>query len=439
MSSPFTTSPTAKPRPGRRAATARSGGRRPSAPAPSDRRVAAGTRAARRPSNATAARSRGRAATVKKVSLPATAPGDGLAAGLTLLTLALTLFGLVMVLSAASVQDVHDATRASPFYHFTRQAMWAGLGAVGFVLASRLPYTLIRRLSGVALALTLLAMAALLVPGVGQEVNGSTRWLALGPIQLQPSEFAKLAMVLFVADLLARRERQMHRPEMTVRPVMVLLIAAGFLLMMQPKLGSTVIIGMICFSLLFVAGASIRSMLPWLGLMLLGAVTLAMSASYRRDRVLSFFNPGDDPSGDSLQAIQSQVGIASGGLLGTGLGAGRAKWGFLPYPHSDFIFAVVAEEVGLLGACALIGAFVLLTFLGIRAALAAPDRFGLLLAAGLTCWLVGQAFLNIGMVAGLLPVTGEPLPFVSAGGSSLMVSMVATGLLVNVARHGRAR
>ncbi len=434
MSSPFTPSPSiaGQRRNSRRSASsAGTSTRRPAAPAKSSSRVAATTRAARRTAAASPA--------ARKVALPATAPGDGLAAGITLLTLALTLFGLVMVLSAASVGDLHDESRATPFYHFTRQAMWASLGAVGFLVASRLPYPMIRRLSSAAIWLTTLAMAAVLIPGVGVEVNGATRWLAIGPIQIQPSEFAKLAMVLFVADLLARRERQMHRPEITVRPVMFLLVVMSILLLAQPKLGSAIIIAMICFSLLFVAGAALRSILPWLALMVTGATVMALTSSYRRQRVMSFLNPGEDPLGDSLQTIQSYVGIASGGLLGTGLGAGRAKWGFLPYPHSDFIFAVVAEEVGLLGACALIGAFVLLTFLGMRAALTAPDRFGLLLAAGLTCWLVGQAFMNIAMVAGLLPVTGEPLPFVSAGGSSLLVTMVATGLLANVARHGRAR
>ncbi|MDH3681197.1 MAG: FtsW/RodA/SpoVE family cell cycle protein, partial [Acidimicrobiia bacterium] len=188
----------------------------------------------------------------------------------------------------------------------------------------------------------------------------------------------------------------------------------------------------------FVAGARMRSLLAWLSVAFVGAAALAYLAPYRRRRLLSFLNPWEDPLGDGLQAIQSQVGIASGGLFGVGLGASRAKWGFLPFAHTDFIFAIVAEEVGLIGASALIGGFLLIAWFGFKTAISAPDRFGTLLAAGITSWLLIQAFLNIGMVLGVLPITGEPLPFVSAGGSSLVTTLAAAGLLTGVSRRARA-
>lgn len=181
-----------------------------------------------------------------------------------------------------------------------------------------------------------------------------------------------------------------------------------------------------------------KNLLTWLTAAVVGVGFAAYLAPYRRARLLSFLNPWDSPQGIGLQAIQSQVGIASGGLFGVGLGASRAKWGFLPFAHTDFIFAIVAEEVGLVGASALIGGFLLIAWFGFRAAMAAPDRFGSLLAAGITSWLLVQAFLNIGMVLGVLPITGEPLPFVSAGGSSLVTTLAAAGLLTNVSRRARA-
>ena len=230
----------------------------------------------------------------------------------------------------------------------------------------------------------------------------------------------------------------MDRPELTVRPVMLVLALLSALMLLQPKLGTPIIMGSVTILILFVAGARMRNLVAWLTAAIVAASFAAYLAPYRRARLLSFLNPWDSPQGIGLQAIQSQVGIASGGLFGVGLGASRAKWGFLPFAHTDFIFAVVAEEVGLIGASALIGGFLLIAWFGFKAAMSAPDRFGTLLAAGITSWLLVQAFLNIGMVLGVLPITGEPLPFVSAGGSSLVTTLAAAGLLTNVSRRARA-
>ena len=369
-------------------------------------------------------------------ALKVTEVGERYAAYLLTAFVGLTLFGLVMVLSASSVSSLHQFDQ-SPFYQFKRQLAWAAVGAIAFVITSRLDYRVLRRFAGPLMVLCFLLLIALLIPGIGLNRNGSTRWLGYGSFVIQPAELTKLALIIFVADLLARRERRMDRPELTVRPVMITVYAASALLLLQPKLGTPVILGGVAMIMLFVAGARLRSLLAWATLSGVAVIGLALVTGYQRSRIDGWLNPWENPQGVGLQAIQSQVGIASGGLFGVGLGAGRAKWGFLPFAQTDFIFAIVAEEIGLIGASALIAAFVLIAWMGVKAALAAPDRFGMLLAAGITSWLLVQAFLNIGMVLGVLPITGEALPFVSAGGSSLVTALAAAGLLTSVARRAR--
>ncbi|MDH5290178.1 MAG: putative lipid II flippase FtsW, partial [Acidimicrobiia bacterium] len=408
---------------------------RPSGAGATRRRVTpeatAGFRSRRRPEPG-----RGGGRSSRRSHPPVTEVGERMAAYLTATFLGLTLFGLVMVLSASSVSSLHQLAN-SPFFQFKRQALWAGVGAVAFVVASRIDYRRVRFLAGPSMLVTLALLVAVLVPGLGIAENGSRRWLGVGPMVIQPSELAKLSLIVFVADLLARRERRMDRPELTVRPVMLILVILSGLIVVQPKLGTPIIMSSVVILMLFVSGARMRSLLSWVTVAGVAATILAYSAPYRRQRLLAFMDPWKDPLGIGMQSVQSQVGIASGGLYGVGLGASRAKWGFLPFAYTDFIFAIVAEEVGLIGASALIGGFLLIAWLGLRTALGAPDRFGTLLAAGITCWLLVQAFLNIGMVLGVLPITGEALPFISAGGSSLVVTLTAAGLLTSVARRIR--
>lgn len=380
-----------------------------------------------------------RATTTKVTTTPRTAAARvavsaPLANWLGIVVLTLTLFGLVMVLSASSVTSTYQLD-GSPYYQFKRQLMWAGLGAVSFVVTSRVDYRRLRPLAGVGLAIAVALLVLVLVPGVGRNINGSSRWLALGPLVFQPAEVAKVAMIVWIADLLARRERLIRKPELTIRPVLVVLALLSALLLLQPKLGTPLVLAAVAFTMLFVAGARVDHLAGWTTLGVAAAAILAYSADYRRQRIFAFLDPWADPQGFGMQTIQSQVGIASGGLLGVGLGAGSAKWGFLPYAHSDFIFAIVAEEVGLIGAATLVVAFVVLAWLGVRIAIGAGDTFGRLLATGLTSWILIQAFLNIGMAIGQLPITGEPLPFVSAGGSSLLMALTAAGVLCSVARH----
>ena len=344
----------------------------------------------------------------------------------------LNLVGLVMVLSASSVTALHS--EGSSYYYFERQLLWLALGSVAFVFALRMDYHRLRTLAWPMLLGCGGLLVVVLLPGIGSNVNGSSRWIGVGTFGIQPSEFAKLAILIFSADLLARRAAWIEDTRVTLRPVMVAFCALALLIMLQPNLGTTIVLAAITFSLLFVAGVPMRPLVGWGTAGTFAACVAAMGQSYRRARVLAFLHPWDDRLNTGYQTIQSQVSLASGGLFGLGLGASRAKWGFLPYAHTDFIFAIIGEELGLVGALLVVMLFVALAFLGVRAAVRAPDPFGRLLAIGITTWLSVQAFVNIGAVIGILPITGVPLPFISFGGSSVLATMAASGILLNVAR-----
>jgi len=345
------------------------------------------------------------------------------------------LVGLVMVLSASSVQ----AQRAygNPWYFFERQLLWMTLGALALWAGARIDYHRLRAFSAPLMAFALLLLFAVLVPGVGLSANGSTRWLGLGSWRVQPSELAKLAIVLFAADLLTRRASHMDDIVSTFVPVMAAFGVTGVMVMMQPDMGTTLVIFTITLSLVFVAGTPMVT----IGKSLLTAGVLSfllgMVQPYRRDRLLTFLHPFKDAGNTGYQIVQSYVSLGSGGLFGRGLGSGIEKWGYLPNPYTDFIFAVIGEETGLLGTLVVVLLFAGFALLGVRAAVRAPDRFGTLLATGVTAWIVSQAVLNMGAVIGLLPVTGVPLPFVSFGGSSLVITMGAVGILASVARQER--
>ena len=348
---------------------------------------------------------------------------------------ALQVIGLVMVLSASSVISLRDY--GSSWYHFNRQAAWAGVSLVALVVLSRIDYRAFRRLSTPLLVAAIALLLLVLVPGVGISVNGASRWLGVGPLRFQPSELAKLALVVWAADLLTRRSQLLGDSRATIGPVVIVVGLVAVPIVLEPDLGTAIIIGAIGTSVLYAAGVRL---LPLVGLASLGAaatVALTMMRSYRRARLLAFLDPWADPLNTGYQTIQSLVGIASGGVTGVGVGASRTKWGFLPFAHTDFIFAIIAEELGLIGAVTVVMLFVAFGFVGFAIAMHSPDRFGMLLAAGITAWILTQAFVNIGAATGLLPITGVPLPFLSAGGTSLVVAMAAAGVLVNIARQSR--
>jgi cell division protein FtsW len=382
-----------------------------------------------------AAASRGRHPTSRVVR-----PRDersGLFLALAFLIAVFNLLGLVMVMSASSVIALDDY--GSSWYFVVRQAAWAAVGTVALVVVARIDYHRWRRFGGPFLLVSVVLLLLVLVPGVGVGANGATRWIGVGSLTFQPSELAKLAVLIWVADLLSRRAAVMRNTKATLRPVIVVLALVATLVMLQPNLGTTIVIAAVTLSLCYVGGAPLVPLTGWATFGIGAATALALAAPYRRDRVLTFLNPWADPMDKGYQNIQSLVGLANGGLFGRGLGAGTAKWGFLPYAHSDFIFAVIGEELGLIGAAAVVALFVLLGLVGVRIALHAPDRFGLLLATGVTAWFCVQAFVNIGAVIGILPITGVPLPFVSAGGSSLVFGMAGAGLLLSVARQATVR
>ena len=347
----------------------------------------------------------------------------------------LNLLGLLMVLSASSVTSLYEY--GSSWYQFERQLMWLILGTGALIVSLRLDYQRWRRFVGPLLLVSGVLMLMVLLPGLGRSANGSSRWIGYGPIGVQPSELVKLAMIVFVADLLARRADRAHDWRLTLKPVMAVFTAFAALLMLQPNLGTTIILATIVLAMLFVAGVPGKPLAVTIGVLVSGATAFAFLEPYRFRRLMAFRDPWADPLNTGFQTIQSQVGLANGGLFGTGLGEGRAKWGFLPEAHTDFIFAIIGEELGLLGAMTVVALFVALGLLGVRTALRAPDRFGMLIAAGVTTWILVQAFINIGAVVGVLPITGVPLPFVSSGGSSLLFTMAAVGLLLNVARQAR--
>jgi cell division protein FtsW len=341
--------------------------------------------------------------------------------------------GLMMVLSASSVEALRSYGGAWIF--FVRQLIWVAVGSLALIGTMALDYRKWRRAVRPAIGVSFVLLLLVLVPGVGITAGGSSRWLGAGSLRVQPSELAKLAVLLFTADLLTRRVDDVRDWRMVLRPVLLTSGLLAMLVLLQPDMGTAMLMVLIVLVLLFVGGVPLFSMASVGAVTGAAAVVLAKVEGYRWDRISSFRDPFGNFSNTGYQVSQSLVALGTGHVGGVGLGASRAKWGFLPNAHTDFIFAIVGEELGLVGTCLVIGLFVVFAVLGVRAALRAPDRFGALLAGGVTAWVCGQAAVNMGAVTGLLPVTGVPLPFVSFGGSSLVVTMAATGILLNIARQ----
>ncbi len=350
---------------------------------------------------------------------------------LAVLAMLMVLLGIVMVLSAASVQDLR--IHGNAWYHQRRQLIWVVVGLAGLVTTTRLDYRRLRPMAIWLLVASLILLVAVFIPGIGVRANGSSRWIRAGAATFQPSELAKLAVILYGSVLLS--SHPVNDLRRTLLPLAVVLGGVGALIYAEPDLGTALILGAIAASLLFFAGLrwAVMGATGALGVATMGALT--MTAGYRRERLLSVFDPWSDPLITGWQAIQAGVAMSNGGLWGLGLGASRAKWGFLPYAQTDFIFAIVAEELGFVAVAGVILAYLFIGLIGLNTALRAPDRFGQLLAAGITTWIMIQAYVNIGAVIGVLPITGVPLPFVSYGGSSMVLTLSAYGVLLNVARQ----
>jgi cell division protein FtsW len=349
----------------------------------------------------------------------------------------LTMAGLVMVLSASSVSAF--ARYGSSFLFFKRQLLYSVMGSAALLGASRLRYQVWQRawvpVFGVAFVLLILVLH----PSVGTVAGGAARWIQLGPVSLQPSEFAKFAVVAASASILARNIKYLEsNPVRWIAPLGFIVGGVSLLILLQPDLGTMMVIALTAFVLLFLSGVRLRLLAT--SAVLSGALGLALilGKGYRRARFLSFLHPWEDPRNTGYHIVQSLIALGSGHLLGVGLGASRQKWTYVPNAHTDFIFSILGEELGLVGELLVLALFGALVYAGIRIALRAPDAFGRLLAGGITAWLGVQALVNLGAVTGLLPITGVPLPFVSFGGSSLIVSLAAVGVLLSIGRASLA-
>jgi cell division protein FtsW len=345
----------------------------------------------------------------------------------------LNIVGLVMILSASAVQAL--SAYGSSWYFFERQLLWALVGAAAFFVSARVDYHHWRKLAVPLLVAAAVTLCIVLVPGVGIQVDGARRWLGSGSLRFQPSEIAKLALLVYVADVMTRRGAAVADWQRVLKPILVVTGVIGGLVLIEPDLDSAIVLALVVMAILIVGGIPMRKLFRLAMAGTAGVVIASLAEPYRRARVLAFLHPSHDASNTGYQIRQSLIALGSGGVDGVGLGAGRAKWMFLPNAHTDFIFAIIGEELGLVGCLLVLGLFVGFGLVGLRIARRAPDRFGTLLAAGVTAWVVGQAAINLGAVVAVLPVSGIPLPFLSAGGSALVFTMAAAGMLANIARQ----
>jgi cell division protein FtsW len=345
--------------------------------------------------------------------------------------------GLVMIFSSSAVIALER--HGDPYFYLKRQAIAAAVGVIAMFLAMRVDYRNLKRYIYLIYISTAILLLAVLIPGVGSNIKGAQRWINLGVTTFQPSEFAKLALVIFFAGLLSKKDAENKLGDFVFGylPNIVALTFIFTLIYMQRDMGTPLIIAAAAVSLFIVGGVRLTH--------LAGTALIAMpllyaaiyTVEYRRRRMLSFLNPWDDASDTGYQIIQSFVALSNGGLWGTGLGAGKQKLFYLPEPHTDFIFSIIGEELGLIGAFVVLAFFLILAWRGVRAGMLAQDKFGALLALGITFTITIQALLNISVTTGVTPTKGLPLPFISQGGSALVMWMASAGLLANVAEKGR--
>ena len=348
-------------------------------------------------------------------------------------TLLLVCASVVMVYSASAVVAMQRYQQPNLFLF--KQATWVLVGLMLMPIVMRIDYRHYRQPAVLwsALGVVTLALIAVLF---GPRINGARRWFGMAGIGVQPSELAKIAVIFFIAAILERRMDRIDDVRYSLLPIAVVVGALVGLILLQPDLGTALSILLIAGAMVFAAGINYHYIVGLVLLTIPAAYIVLMSAEYRRRRIAIFLNPWEDPLGDGFQIIQSLIAVGTGGIFGRGLMAGVQKLFYLPYPETDFIYAVIAEELGLIGATMVLICFAVIVWRGLRAALRAPDRFGAFLALGLTAMVSIQAFFNISVVLGLLPTKGIPLPFVSFGGSSLLISMVGMAILLNVSQHG---
>lgn len=348
--------------------------------------------------------------------------GDLVLAGI---ILSLTTFGLLMVANVSVVEAAREF--GDKLYYFRLQFRWAILGIVSFLIFSKINYQIYKKFTPVLLVITIVSLILVLIPGIGIKVLGARRWLGAGPFVFQPAEMAKLSLILYLAAFLERKKSFLSF-------VITMFVFAG-LIMLEPDLGTAVILVATGFTIYFAFGAPLLYMGLLGGAGILGAVTMIIFSSYRRQRLMTFLNPASDPLGASYHIRQILIAIGSGGWFGLGLGRSRQKFEFLPAATTDSIFAVIAEEVGFIWSAGLIIGFFLIFWRGLRIARNSPDDFGRLLAVGLVSWIAFQTLINLSAMVAVVPLTGVPLPFISYGGSSLVLVLTGMGILMNISKH----
>lgn len=370
---------------------------------------------------------------ISRADFPRQGPTDRWLLAITLLIVGL---GLVMVYSSSAIMaddKFHDS-----WYYFRRQAAFATVGLGLMTLVSYIPYNLYRRITYPLLGATAFLLLLVLIPGLGSTKGGATRWFQLGPVAFQPSELAKLALIFYLAYSLDKKQANIKSFEVGIVPHLLISGVVLSLILLEPDFGTTVTLGIILFIMMFLAGVN----LTHLGYLLGAAIPLfflvMMGAEYRMRRLKTFMDPWQDPSNAGFQLIQSWVALYNGGIFGQGLGAGKQKLFYLPEAHTDFVFSVLGEELGMFGVLATLGLYLAFVLRGIKIARGAADLFGCLLGLGITSWIGLQTLFNIAVVTGLVPTKGLVLPFMSYGGTSLMVALVGVGVLLNISRtHGR--
>lgn len=348
-------------------------------------------------------------------------------------TLLLLIFGLVVLSSAGIVEG--QKKFGSSYYYLTHQLLYGVLpGLTLMFLFSRIDYKLWKKISLLVLLGSLLMMILVFMPNWGHDLRGATRWLNVGGFSIQPSELLKLALIIYLAAWFGNRDERIRNWTYGTAPFLLVLSFVAVLLLLQPDIGTLIVVTIISAAIYFFAGSPLKYFLI-IGLLIAGVFTIMIAvAPYRLDRIKTFLDPSIDPRGISYQLNQSLIAVGSGGMFGVGFGKSTQKFGFLPEVTSDSIFAILVEELGLIGAGTLIGLFVFLAFLMVRVAHNIGDKFGKLLVMGVAAWILGQTFLNIGAIIGLVPLTGIPLPFVSYGGTAMMVLLAGMGIVLNVAK-----
>lgn len=341
--------------------------------------------------------------------------------------------GLGAMLSASSVVSIKATS--DQFELFTKQVLWVGFGVAAMVVTALVPYRVWQKYSLPLFVATVIGLIVTVV--VGSRRGGATRWIELGPVTLQVAEFAKFTTLALLATVLTKKGALLSELRHVLVPVGSILGIVTFLLLTQPDFGNVLLIVGPAFVMLFASTVPLRFVFGLGSLGMMAMAVMAMSADYRKDRLLGFLKPFDDAQNTGLQAVQSMVALGTGGFFGVGLGQSRARWSWLPNAHTDFIFAIIGEETGFAGATIVITLFALLAVVGVSIAYRAPDMFGRLFAIGIVSWFTLQALINIGGVVAVLPITGVPLPFISSGGNAMLVNLAAIGVLVNIARTPR--